>query len=101
MKKFILTMVAIFIMATLVKAQNKTDFANWVIESNVKTPRVQIIKFYNAQQELIYKEEVRGFKINISKKKIRTALYAILDEVLQKDQTIRQDNLVMARLKKN
>lgn len=39
MKKFILTMVAIFIMATLVKAQSKSDFANWVIESNVKNSK--------------------------------------------------------------
>ncbi|MCJ0742775.1 hypothetical protein [Pedobacter montanisoli] len=101
MKKLILTAITIFIMAAWAKAQNKADFANWVVESNVKTPKIQSIKFYNAQQELIYEEEVKDFKVKISKKKIRTVLNAILDEVLQKDKAIQKENLVMARLKKN
>ncbi|WP_410222331.1 hypothetical protein [Pedobacter sp.] len=101
MKKLILTAITVFLMAAWTKAQYKADFANWVIESNVKTPKIQVIKFYNAQQELIYEEEVKGFKVNINREKVRTALNAILDEVLQKDKAIQKENLVMARLKKN
>lgn len=79
----------------------KANFANWVVESNIKTPRNSVIKFYNAQQELIYQEEIKGKRINVSRPKTQTKLNEILAQLARKDTQVTPYNLVAVSLKRN
>lgn len=106
MKNLALNMMLLMAVATGAKAQNskafqKADFANWVIESNVKTPKNSIIKFYNAQQELIYEEEIKGKKLNVNRKKVKTTLNEVLAKLVAKTDELPTYNLVAASLKRN
>ncbi len=60
---------------------------NWVLESNVMSPRDQIIKFYNSRQELIYQEKVNK-KIRIEKKRVRDALDRALNYALAHEKVL-------------
>ena len=50
----------------------------WVIQSNVHTPKIATIYFYNNERELVYKEDVKGRRINIERLKARKHLEAVL-----------------------
>lgn len=79
--------------STVVK---KPDFANWVIESNVKTPKFSIIKFYNAKQELIYQEEIKGKIINVARVKVQKKLNDVATRLTKTNTQITPYNLVAA-----
>lgn len=82
--KILISSVLVMLGLTL-NAQEKNDptcFANWVVESNVKTPKNSIVKFYNTNQKLIYQEVVTGKKIKIERAKIRKGLDHILAQIL-------------------
>ena len=82
MKKIFLILI-MFLSSLAGKAQEgmpKEGF--WVIESNVKTPRKNFIRFYNHLNELIYEEEVLNKKININRAKVRKALTKVLQTLL-------------------
>lgn len=67
------------------KAQDTKEpfrFSHWVIESNVKTPRISTVKFYNDKLDLIYEESISGKKIKIAKRKVRDSLDQALAQVL-------------------
>jgi hypothetical protein len=51
----------------------------WVIESNVKQPKSAIVYFYNLQQQLVYKEEVTGVRLNINRTKVKMRLKKALE----------------------
>ena len=76
----------------------KVDFANWVIESNVKTPKVSTVKFYNAKQELIYEEVIEGKRLNVRREKTKRILNQILIQLAEKNTKINQYNLVALSL---
>lgn len=83
-------------------AQEKKDnanFANWVVESNVKTPKNSIVKFYNANRELVYQEAVNGKKIKIERAKVRKGLDHILKQIISEKRI--PTDVVMAFLKNN
>lgn len=106
MKATILTTLLLMTTTAATKAQEiqptKTaDFANWVIESNVKTPKISVIKFYNAQQELIYREEIKNKRINVNRVKVQKQLNKILAQLTEKNTPIKPYNLVAASLKVN
>lgn len=83
------------------QAQEKlANFPNWVVESNIKTPRNSTIKFYNEKQELIYQETITGKKINISNKRVQKGLNSILKQLVAKPSPLPSSNLIMASLKK-
>lgn len=55
----------------------------WVVESNIRSPRDQVIKFYNSRLELIYQESVDNKKIRYEREKIRKALDKTLEIALK------------------
>lgn len=52
----------------------------WVVENNIKTPKSSIIYFYNNNQQLVYRENVEGIRINASRRKVQLRLKHILEE---------------------
>lgn len=85
MKKILL---AILLCAgAAVQAQQKTKSENpiqgfWVIESNMKSPKDQVVKFYNANQQLLYQEAYNRKIINYNRKRNRNMLDSALITVL-------------------
>ena len=95
MKKLLITAI-ITAMATIQgMAQNTKPGSNrgsWVVEYNVKNPKVQTIKFYNDSAKLVYEERMNT-KLNISNKRIQKALNEICAKLCEKDEL---QNLHMA-----
>ncbi len=58
---------------------------NWVVESNINTPKSQVIKFYNSKSELIYEELVNGRKIRYQQGRIKKALNKTLEIALRNE----------------
>lgn len=54
----------------------------WVIESNIKTPKSSIVRFYTNDRHLIYTEKVEGVKLNVKKKKTLMNLKNVLEKVV-------------------
>ena len=103
MRKIFLSVMLIAAISFTTKAQGKkekADFANWVIESNVKTPHNAIVRFYNEKQELIYQETITGTKIKIKKVKVKKALNQVLNQLLSKQYQPSDTALVVAAVKR-
>src|SRR5688572_19424621 len=60
------------------KPMGKEGF--WVVESNINTPKKATVYFYNAQHQLVYKEEVEHLPLDLSKAKVRRQLNAVLQQ---------------------
>ncbi|HEY6504239.1 MAG TPA: hypothetical protein VIZ28_09720 [Chitinophagaceae bacterium] len=56
-----------------------SDNGYWVVESNINTPLDHIIRFYNNDNVLVYKETVNGVKLNTAKRKVKMKLKKVLD----------------------
>lgn len=98
MKKLILGL-GIMLGAISTKAQqqhNQADFPNWVVESNVKTPKQSTIRFYNEKQELIYQEKIEGKKVKIENRKVQNNLNKVLKQLISNERKISDSNLVAA-----
>ena len=54
----------------------------WVIESNIHTPKKNIVYFYNNDGVLVYKEKIEGIRINPSHKKTRMQLKQVLESAV-------------------
>lgn len=104
MKKLTLMFLLMLALGAVAKSQTKTsactDFANWVIESNTKTPKNATVKFYNHKQELIYQEEITGIKLNVKNKKIVEKLNTVLQQLITEGNEAITANLVVAKLHK-
>lgn len=102
MKKLIFNLLLMLALGATAKAQIQTDepstFANWVIESNVKTPKKAVVKFYNCKQELIYQEEIVGVKLKVKNKKTIEKLNAVLHQLVNEGNEAISANLVIAKL---
>jgi hypothetical protein len=59
-----------------------TSEGYWVVESNTKTPKISVIYFYNIDNVLVYKENVDGIKIKVSRKKVISRLNNVLEQSL-------------------
>ena len=46
----------------------------WVVESNINSPLNHIVRFYNNDNELLYKETLAGVKLNPDKRKVKMKL---------------------------
>ncbi|MBC7947473.1 MAG: hypothetical protein H7Y42_06310 [Chitinophagaceae bacterium] len=93
MKKYsrtLLTAVIVSLIAFACNAQEKSsnvsthpkwvsDKGYWVVESNIKTPKDQIIRFYNNDHVLIYKETVKGVRLNLQKRQVKMKLKKVLE----------------------
>ncbi len=51
----------------------------WVIESNIKDPLNHLIRFYNNDNVLLYKEVITGVKLNPEKRAVRMKLKKVLE----------------------
>jgi hypothetical protein len=100
MKTFIITVMLAFYGFNIV-AQEKTAIkeGNWVIVSNIKTPKNSTVMFYNDKQELIYSEVITNKRINIERKKIKLALNQVLKKAIETEKVISDKNLVITALK--
>ncbi|HEY1060934.1 MAG TPA: hypothetical protein VGE44_04580 [Daejeonella sp.] len=65
----------------------------WVVESNVLSPKIQVIKFYNSREELIYQEEVKNKRIRIEKERVRKSLDKALNYALVNEKVLERDSL--------
>jgi hypothetical protein len=102
MKKIVFSIIStIMAMGSYAQQAPMANFANWVIESNIRTPKNSVIKFYNAKQELIYQEQIIGKRINTQRLKVRMALNDILYQLLIKNQPVPEPNMVANNLKRN
>ncbi|WP_461789935.1 hypothetical protein [Pedobacter sp.] len=97
---FLLTVALAAVAKAQIKGNKPSNFANWVIESNVKTPKNATVKFYNSRQELIYQEEVAGVKLNVKSRNVVEKLNAILTRLVTEGNEAISANLVTAKLHK-
>lgn len=76
----------------------------WVVESNIQTPKVNIIYFYNNDNILLYKENVNGLVINLKKRRVKMGLKKVLDQSViafnQKQKSAENEMLVMNLIKR-
>ena len=73
----------------------------WVVQSNKKTPKEAVVYFYNNDNLLVYKEEIRNQKLKINRKKTLLRLKAALEEAIiahAQGTWARQDNLLAYHL---
>ncbi len=59
-----------------------SDKGYWVVESNINSPLDHIIRFYNNDNELLYKETLTGIKLNPEKRKVKMKLKKILESTV-------------------
>jgi glutathione peroxidase-family protein len=73
----------------------------WVVVSNVATPRVATIKFYDLENHPIYEELITGVRIDVSKKKVCRRLNQSLQSALvawqENKELLKNKGLVAAR----
>ncbi|MVN90183.1 hypothetical protein [Mucilaginibacter aquatilis] len=100
MKKIILTLSLGLITLVTVHAQdvNTVNQPTWVVESENANAKVQTVKFYDSNAQLIYAETVNT-KLNISRKKIQKALNQLLNNLLTQQGYRENKNLLTASLK--
>jgi hypothetical protein len=85
-------------------ASDKTPFSDkgyWVVESNKKTPKEAIVYFYNNDNMLVYKEELKNQKLKLHKTKTLYRLKAALEEAISnstKTTWASRNNLVVQHL---
>ena len=76
----------------------------WVIESNIHTPKLNIIYFYNNDGVLVYKENVDGIVINLKKRSVKMNLKRVLEQSLiafkENQKATENEMLVINRIKK-
>jgi len=69
-------------------AQQQTENLNqnkglWTVESNIKWPKKQLVKFYNSDLQLLYEETYDRKVLNYSRKRTRKLLDSALATVLK------------------
>ena len=55
----------------------------WTVESNLKSPKKQLVKFYNSDLQLLYEESYDQKILNYSRKRTRKMLDSALAKVLK------------------
>ena len=76
---FVLALLSMEVQAQ--KPMSKEGF--WVVESNVATPQVATVYFYNAQHQLVYKEAIQHLQLDLTKAKVRRQLNAVLHQSIE------------------
>ena len=51
----------------------------WVVEDNINDPFHHVIRFYNNDDVMIYKETLAGVRLNINRKKVKMKLKQVLE----------------------
>jgi len=76
-----------------------SDKGYWVVESNINSPRNHIIRFYNADNILVYKETLAGIKLNPERTRIKMKLKKVLESSVVNWETVKKSNEEMALVK--
>lgn len=97
MKKIILTLLLAYSVHTALGQipLQTVSRGTWVVESNLKTPKGQVIKFYNTNLELIYQESVTNRKVRYEKERIRRALDKTLQLALNNEERMKAGTFTM------
>ena len=74
-----------------------SDKGYWVVESNKHTPKDAIVYFYNNDNLLVYKEEIRGQKLKLTRKKTLYRLKAALEEAISNNSTRASNRQLIAK----
>ncbi|WP_205513446.1 hypothetical protein [Longitalea arenae] len=56
-----------------------SDKGWWVVQSNIHTPKQNIVYYYNNEGVLVYKVKVEGKRLDPAKKRIRMQLKQVLE----------------------
>ncbi|MRX48161.1 hypothetical protein [Pedobacter puniceum] len=100
MKTLIITVVLAFYGFNMIAQEKKViKEGNWVVVSNIKTPKNSTVMFYNDKQELIYSEVITNKRLNIERKKVKLALNQVLEKAIETEKVISDKNLVITALK--
>src|SRR5688572_15657471 len=102
--KLILAAAFLALMSTIVVAQQQykkvkaprwvSEKGFWQIESNIHTPKNNIVYFYTNDNVLIYKENVNGVILDLQKKRVKMRLKRALETAIQawnRDRLFRND----------
>lgn len=54
----------------------------WVIEGNIKSPLDHVVRFYDNDNNMVYKETFTGIKMNPEKRKVKMKLKKILESAI-------------------
>jgi len=54
----------------------------WVIESNQQTPKEAVVYFYNNENLLVYKKEIRNQRLNLKREKTLLELKTSLEDAI-------------------
>lgn len=55
----------------------------WVLESNINEPLTHTVRLYTNENVLIYKEEIRGVRLDPSRRKIKMKLKKVLETAIE------------------
>lgn len=81
-----------------------SDIGYWVVESNIYTPKVNIVYFYNNDNLMVYKENVNGVVINLKKRRVKMGLKKALKQSIlafnQKPRSTENKMLVVNLIKR-
>ncbi len=72
----------------------------WVIETNIHTPKKNIVYFYNNDGTLVYKEKIEGIRINPSRKTTRIQLKQVLESAVvtwEQEHQLTEDKALVAK----
>ncbi|MFZ6009644.1 MAG: hypothetical protein ACOYXT_04790 [Bacteroidota bacterium] len=53
----------------------------WVVESNIHQPRNAIVKFYDANHQLVQEVKMKGIKVDITKRRYQKILNGMMRDV--------------------
>jgi hypothetical protein len=71
----------------------------WIVESNINFPTNHIIRFYNADNVLVYKETLAGVKLDPERTKIKMKLKRVLESSVVTWEKMKKSNEEMALVK--
>ena len=96
-------MVLLVLSGLTLNAQNKKQpfmprEGYWVIETNIKSPKVSTVYFYTNDAILVYKEDVKGKRLNPRRKKIVMKLNHVLVESItawNQEQVVKENTMLV------
>lgn len=78
------------------------DKGYWVMENNIKNPHNSVVYFYTNDNELMYKEQISGEKLNINRRKVLMRLNNVLVQNItawERNKTYNENNFLVAKQK--
>lgn len=51
----------------------------WVVENNINQPKTALVRFYNNENTLVYKEQITGIVLKLNKRRVKMKLKKVLE----------------------